>query len=140
MLKTESSIIIDKIGNLPKGVIHGDLFPDNVLGSKNQVNSILDFEEVCHGILAFDLVMTFVGFGWENGESVPERWGSLLDGYQSIRKLSDDEIDSLSDLHRLATLSIAAWRYWQFVIYLPNTEHSDRYLQMTARLNKKTPF
>jgi len=140
MLKTESSIIIDKIGNLPKGVIHGDLFPDNVLGSKIQVNSILDFEEVCHGILAFDLVMTFVGFGWENGESVPERWGSLLDGYQSIRKLSDDEIDSLSDLHRLATLSIAAWRYWQFVIYLPNTEHSDRYLQMTARLNKKTPF
>jgi Ser/Thr protein kinase RdoA (MazF antagonist) len=101
---------------------------------------MLDFEEVCHDILAFDLVMTFVGFGWEDGEPVAERWGSILDGYQSIRELGDDEIDALPDLHRLATLSIAAWRYWQFVINMPGTEHADRYLEMTDRLDKQLPF
>ena len=84
--------------------------------------------------------MTFVGCGWENGEPVVERWNSLLDGYQSVRILSQNEIDSLSDLHRLATLSIAAWRYWQFVFNLPNTEHSDRYLEMYERLDKALPF
>jgi len=141
MLKTENALLSQSIGqDLPKGIIHGDLFPDNVIGTEREVKSLLDFEEMCHDVLAFDLVMTFVGFGWENGQPVAERWNSLLAGYQSIRKLTDAEINALPDLHRLATLSIAAWRYWQFVINLPNTEHTDRYLEMTARLDKELPF
>ena len=141
MLKSESVLLKENIDTeLPRGIIHGDLFPDNVIGTKENVKSILDFEEMCYGVLAFDLVMTFVGFGWENGQPVAERWKSLLAGYQSIRKLNDDEINALPDLHRLATLSIAAWRYWQFVINFPNSEHADRYLEMTERLNKKLPF
>jgi len=141
MLKTENALLSQSIGqDLPKGIIHGDLFPDNVIGTEREVKSLLDFEEMCHDVLAFDLVMTFVGFGWENGQPVAERWNSLLAGYQSIRKLTNAEINALPDLHRLATLSIAAWRYWQFVINLPNTEHTDRYLEMTARLDKELPF
>ena len=140
MLKSETTTLKQNIGILPKGIIHGDLFPDNILTSNNNINTILDFEEVCFDILAFDLVMTFVGCGWENGDPVNERWEALLQGYQSIRVLSQDEIDSLSDLHRLATLSIAAWRYWQFVINFPDTEHTDRYIEMVERLNKKLPF
>jgi Ser/Thr protein kinase RdoA (MazF antagonist) len=140
MLKNESMKLRNNIGKLPRGIIHGDLFPDNVLGTDNKVKSILDFEEICHEILAFDLVMTFVGFGWENNLPVAERWFSLLEGYQSVRKLTEEEIHSLPYLHRLATLSIAAWRYWQFVINLPNTKHTDRYLEMTDRLDKELPF
>ena len=141
MLKSEISTINGTVGGeLPKGIIHGDLFPDNVIGTKGKVKSLLDFEEICHDVLAFDLVMTFVGFGWEDGHPVPERWQSLLEGYQSIRRLSDAEKKALPDLHRLATLSIAAWRYWQFVIKLPNSEHDERYLEMTDRLNKDLPF
>ena len=140
MLKSESTILKQNIGELPRGIIHGDLFPDNILGTNDNINSILDFEEVCYDILAFDLVMTFVGCGWENGEPVVERWVALLEGYQSDRMLSHEERDSLSDLHHLATLSIAAWRYWQFVINLPNTEHTGRYLEMIDRLNKSLPF
>jgi homoserine kinase type II len=141
MLKSESLLLSESIeSDLPSGIIHGDLFPDNVIGTKDKVKSLLDFEEMCHDVLAFDLVMTFVGFGWEDGQPVAERWNSLLAGYQSIRKLSGAEIKALPDLHRLATLSIAAWRYWQFVINLPNTEHANRYLEMTERLNKNLPF
>ena len=140
MLKSESEALRGRFDGLPRGVIHGDLFPDNVLESEEGDVSILDFEEVCHDLLAFDLVMTFVGFGWENGEPVAERWDSILDGYQSIRALGDDELDALPDLHRLATLCIAAWRYWQFVINMPGTEHTDRYLEMVDRLDKRLPF
>ena len=140
MLKSESDALRERIGDLPRGVIHGDLFPDNVIGSDGEVTAMLDFEEVCHDILAFDLVMTFVGFGWEDGEPVAERWDSILGGYQSVRMLGDDEIAALPDLHRLATLSIAAWRYWQFVINMPGSEHADRYLEMTERLAKRLPF
>ncbi len=140
LLKTESTLLMDTIGELPKGVIHGDLFPDNVLGSSEEVSTILDFEEVSYDILAFDLAMTFVGFGWLDGEPVPERWNSILSGYQSVRTLSPDELRALPSLHRLATLSIAAWRYWQFVINLPDTENTERYLEMTKRLDKELPF
>ena len=75
-----------------------------------------------------------------NNLPVSERWVSLLAGYESIRKLTEEEITALPHLHRLATLSIAAWRYWQFVINMPDTDHTDRYLQMTNRLDKELPF
>ena len=140
MLKSESLILNQNIVQLPRGIIHGDLFPDNILTLNDNVNTLLDFEEVCYDVLAFDLVMTFVGCGWEDGKPVAERWKALLDGYQSVRILTNAEINSLSDLHRSATLSIAAWRYWQFVFNLPNTEHSDRYLEMTSRLKQPLPF
>lgn len=139
LLLKSSKSLYQNIENLPRGIIHGDLFPDNVICKNNSI-SILDFEEVCNDVLVFDLMMTFVGFGWENGEPIEERWNAILDGYQSVRKLSKEEISALPDLHKLATLSIAAWRYWQFKINIPGTEHENRYLEMTSRLDKVLPF
>ncbi|MGB1486776.1 MAG: homoserine kinase [Candidatus Thalassarchaeaceae archaeon] len=138
-LKSSRSIY-EKLDKLPKGIIHGDLFPDNVIRQNDGNIFLLDFEEVCNDILAFDLAMTFVGFGWEEGEPINDRWVAILEGYQSVRKLTKEELDALPDLHKLATLSIAAWRYWQFKINLPGTKHEDRYLEMTDRLEKKLPF
>ena len=138
-LKSSRSIY-EKLDKLPKGIIHGDLFPDNVIRQNDGNLFLLDFEEVCNDILAFDLAMTFVGFGWEDGEPINDRWVAILEGYQSVRKLTKEELDALPDLHKLATLSIAAWRYWQFKINLPGTKHEDRYLEMTDRLGKKLPF
>jgi hypothetical protein len=57
-----------------------------------------------------------------------------------VRKLTATEHAALPNLHRFATLSVAAWRYWQFVMNIPDTEHADRYLEMTARLDKPLPF
>ena len=102
--------------------------------------AVLDFEEMCVDAMALDLVMSFVGFGWKDGNPITERWQALLSGYESVRPLSDAERAALPDLHRYATLSIAAWRYWQFVMNIPGTEHADRYLEMTARLDKPLPF
>ena len=126
--------------SLPQGIIHGDLFPDNVLESNGEISAVLDFEEVCTGPKAFDLVMSFVGFGWENGDPIEERWTALLQGYESIRPLSNNEKMALCDLHRYATLSIAAWRYWKFVMLMPPSENTNRYLEMVGRLDKIPPF
>ena len=126
--------------SLPQGIIHGDLFPDNVLESNGEISAVLDFEEVCTGPKAFDLVMSFVGFGWENGDPIEERWTALLQGYESIRPLSNNEKMALCDLHRYATLSIAAWRYWKFVMLMPPSKNTNRYLEMVERLDKIPPF
>jgi Ser/Thr protein kinase RdoA (MazF antagonist) len=84
--------------------------------------------------------MTYVGFGWEDGLPVPGLWDALLAGYQTVRSLSGAEHAALADLHRYAVLAVAAWRYWQFMVNVPGTEHANRYLEMVNRLDKSLPF
>ena len=47
--------------NLPQGLIHGDLFFDNVLFNNGKVKAIIDFEDACYYSLIFDLGMAVVG-------------------------------------------------------------------------------
>ena len=134
-LKQESGKLQGKIPDgLPLGVLHGDLFPDNVIGD-GLVTAILDLEEAWIGPCAFDLMMAFVGFGWQDGVPVRKRWDALLNGYESERPLTDSERGALPALHRYATLSIAAWRYWKHVMSEPDEKLADRYLEMLDRLD-----
>jgi len=139
-LKEESDKLQGRIrDDLPRGVLHGDLFPDNVIG-EGSVSAILDLEEAWIGPCAFDLVMAFVGFGWQNGAPIRERWDALLTGYQSVRPLTDSEREALPALHRYATLSIAAWRYWKHVMSEPDEVLGERYLEMVDRLKIEFEF
>jgi len=126
--------------DLPMGVLHGDLFPDNVIGSGGGVSAILDLEEAWIGPMAFDLAMSCVGFGWDGTVPVWGRWKALFDGYQSVRRLTQAEVDSLPFLHRFATLSIAAWRFWKHNLSEPDEFLSDRYVEMVDRLSVEIDF
>ena len=139
-LKKESEILRNQIpADLQQGILHGDLFPDNVIGD-GSVAAILDLEEAFIGPCAFDLMMAFVGFGWDDEEPLHERWNALLEGYESVRPLSQDEKLALPALHRYATLSIAAWRYWKHVMAQPDDELRGRYLEMVNRLEIEIDF
>ena len=126
--------------NLPMGILHGDLFPDNVIGSGGQVSAILDLEEAWIGPMAFDLAMACVGFGWDGAVPAWGRWKALFDGYQNVRELTPEEVDSLPFLHRFATLSIAAWRFWKHNLSEPDEFLSDRYVEMVDRLSVEVDF
>ena len=102
--------------------------------------AILDLEEAWVGPCAFDLVMAFVGFGWDEGKPVEERWDALVSGYESVRNRTNPERAALAVLHRYATLSIAAWRYWKHNMAEPGTELSVRYLEMVDRLGVEFGF
>jgi len=139
-LKKASASLRDQIpADLPQGILHGDLFPDNVIG-EGSVAAILDLEEAFIGPCAFDLMMAFVGFGWDDEEPMHERWNALLEGYESVRPLSKSEKLALPALHRYATLSIAAWRYWKHVMTQPDDELRGRYLEMVNRLEIEINF
>ena len=120
--------------SLPSGILHGDLFPDNVIGSGGSVSAILDLEESWIGPMCFDLVMAFVGFGWEGAEPIDLRWRALVDGYQRVRSLNSEEISVIPQMHRYATLAIACWRFWKHNLSVPDQELSGRYLEMVERL------
>jgi len=133
-LKKETDTLREQIpAGLPQGILHGDLFPDNIIGD-GAVAAILDLEEAFIGPCAFDLMMAFVGFGWNEEGPINERWKALLEGYESVRPLSREERFALPALHRYATLSIAAWRYWKHVMVQPDEALKMRYLEMTERL------
>ena len=126
--------------NLPMGILHGDLFPDNVIGSGGQVSAILDLEEAWIGPMAFDLAMACVGFGWDGAVPAWGRWKALFDGYQNVRELTPEEVDYLPFLHRFATLSIAAWRFWKHNLSEPDEFLSGRYVEMVDRLSVEVDF
>ena len=139
-LKKESKSLRNQIPEgLPQGILHGDVFPDNVIGD-GSVTAILDLEEAFIGPCAFDLMMAFVGFGWNEDEALTDRWNTLLEGYESIRPLTQDERSPLPAQHRYATLSIAAWRYWKHVMTQPDEALKKRYLEMVHRLEQQIDF
>ncbi len=90
--------------DLPSGIIHADLFPDNVLFEENNISGVIDFCFSCIDFFAYDLgicinawCFTEEGFDLSLSES-------LLKGYQSIRKLEDNEIKNLPILCSASSL------------------------------------
>ena len=90
--------------------------------------------------MACDLAMSVVGVVWDGAEAVWRRWKALFDGYQSVRKLTEEERASLPFLHRFATLSSAEWRCWKHNLSEPDETLSGRYGEMVDRLNVEIDF
>ena len=82
--------------DLPSGIIHADLFPDNVLFLNNKVSGLIDFYFSCNDFFAYDLSICINAwcFNKENKFS-REIFKSLLKGYQELRSLSEKELEYL---------------------------------------------
>jgi len=92
---------------LPKGIIHADLFKDNVLFVQGHISGILDFYTACHDYFLFDIAVTCNDWCVENGSVNQQKLKALFSGYQSIRMLNQDEKKHLTVIFRLAAL-----RFW----------------------------
>jgi homoserine kinase type II len=96
--------------DLPMGIVHGDLFPDNLIEVEGGALVPIDFEEACLYPLVFDLGMTLVGFA--NVDSLSsDTAAALLAGYQVGRKLSESELSALPTMVEYAALATVCWRY-----------------------------
>jgi homoserine kinase type II len=81
---------------LPRGLIHGDLFRDNVLwASDGGVAALLDFESACEGTYAYDLMVTLLA--WCYGDDLDGALGTAMrEGYEAERPLGDAEKHGLA--------------------------------------------
>jgi homoserine kinase type II len=92
--------------SLDRGLIHGDLFRDNVLwDSQGAISALLDFESASLGVLAYDLMVTVLAWCVRD-ELVPDLARSVVVGYRTVRDLSEAERRGL-----LAEGCIAALRF-----------------------------
>jgi homoserine kinase type II len=97
--------------DLPRGVIHADLFPDNVLFLGNKVSGLIDFYFACTDFLAYDLAISLNAWCFEPDFSfnVTKSMG-LIEAYQTVRQLTPKEIEALPVLARGSALRFVLTR------------------------------
>jgi len=91
--------------DLPRGVIHADLFPDNVFFLGETLSGLIDFYFACNDMLAYDVAVCLNAWCFEPDHSYNVTKGrALLQGYEKVRKLSVREREALPLLCRGAAL------------------------------------
>lgn len=102
--------------NLPQGVIHADLFPDNVFFRDSRVSGIIDFYFACNDALAYDLAICLNAWCFEPDLSFNITKGkALLEAYSGVRFLTADEIVALPILARGAALRFLLTRSYDWL-------------------------
>lgn len=119
--------------DLPRGIIHGDIFADNTLFEGEKLVAIIDFEVFTFQSLVnekrkcvlvrnrmyvniidpllVDIAVTISGCCYPNNKLDKKLVDAFLNAYNSIRPLSDLEKKLLDDFVFYANLSVAFWRF-----------------------------
>jgi len=117
--------------NLPKSLIHSDVFHDNVIISNdNRSVTIMDFEESAYYYRVYDIGMTIIGVCKERNTINLNKVKNLLIGYNNQIKLLDNELDSLKAFTVYAGTSMTFWRHYNFNYTKPDPQLSNHYLEL----------
>ena len=109
----------DWCSDLPGGIIHADLFTDNVLFRGDKLEGVIDFYFACNDSLAYDLAVCMNAWCFTpEWEFAPNNARALLDGYQQVRTLQKDEIDALPLLCRGAAMRFALTRLHDWIYHV----------------------
>ncbi|MHA1555249.1 MAG: homoserine kinase [Alphaproteobacteria bacterium] len=101
---------------LPRGVIHADLFPDNVFFLHGELSGLIDFYFACNDMLAYDVAICLNAWCFEQDLSFNiTKARALLTGYRSVRALDDREITALPLLARGAALRFMLTRLYDWL-------------------------
>jgi homoserine kinase type II len=99
----------EKLLLCPQGIVHGDLFRDNVLFEGETLSGVIDFYHACQATLLFDLAVLINDWVWDaslNAYDMPAL-EAVLESYQAFRTFTDEEHQAL-----FYCLELAALRFW----------------------------
>src|SRR5690606_20989977 len=102
--------------DLPKGVIHADLFPDNVFFKGGSLSGIIDFYFACTDFLAYDIAICLNAWCFERDNSFNvTKARLLLASYSRVRPIDDAELDALPLLARGSALRFLLTRLYDWL-------------------------
>jgi homoserine kinase type II len=102
--------------DLPSGVIHADLFPDNVFFLGSRLSGLIDFYFACNDLFAYDLATCLNAWCFEKDHSFNQtKARALLSGYQSVRPLEEAERLALPLLARGSALRFMLTRLYDWL-------------------------
>jgi homoserine kinase type II len=119
---------------LPSGIVHGDLFRDNVLWQGGRIVALLDFESAFHGPFVYDLLVTISAWCYRTAFEL-EHARALVAGYESVRPLTSAERSQVRTEGALGCLRFVTSRITDFELRrAPGTPPLRDYRRFLARL------
>lgn len=107
--------------DLPRGAVHADLFPDNVFILDGHIHGVIDFYFSATDFLTYDLAIVLNAWCFTPDHVYDKEKGtSFLEGYQSVRSLSDIEKSNFQILARGAAMRFLASRLYDLTFHDPN--------------------
>lgn len=102
--------------DLPQGVIHADLFPDNVFFLHDEFSGLIDFYFACTDIFAYDLAICLNAWCFEpDGDFNATKARQMLAAYRKVRPFSQAELDALPLLARGAAMRFLLTRLYDWL-------------------------
>jgi homoserine kinase type II len=101
---------------LPEGVIHADLFPDNVFFHNGRLSGLIDFYFACNDALAYDIAVCLNAWCFEReGEFNITKARRLITAYREVREIGQDEMAAMPRLARGAALRFLLTRLYDWL-------------------------
>jgi len=105
--------------NLPNGIIHGDLFIDNIFFKNKKFHGYIDFYFACNDFLMYEIAICInaLCFDKKNNKFIfnKKKSKNLIKGYSKIRRFSDNEKKSLNILCKGAALRYLLTRTYDYL-------------------------
>lgn len=112
LISDELSFLENIPADLPRGVIHADLFRDNVLFVEDTLGGIIDFYYACDDFFIYDIAIVINDWCIDhNGSIIEKRKKLFIEAYDSVRKLNNSEHDALNLYLRLAAMRFLISRF-----------------------------
>ena len=134
--------------NLPFGIIHADLFIDNIFFKKNKFHGYIDFYFACNDFLMYEIAICInaLCFDKKNNKFIfnKKKSTNLIKGYSKIRKFSINEKKSLNILCKGAALRYLLTRTYDYLKTPKNAiikiKNPREYIQKLKVHNKFSNF
>ena len=105
--------------NIPSGVVHADLFKDNVFFKDEKITGVIDFYFSCYHFFLYDISIVINDWCFDsNGEIFNyEYYKAILNGYNEYKKITQQEIDSFNIILRSAAVRILVTRLHDYIFH-----------------------
>lgn len=120
--------------SVPRGLVHGDLFPTNTIFKGGKLQAILNFEEVCVDSFLFDIGMTINGFCFEGNVLNEQLTAVLLEEYYQQRTISKQEVKLLPTYVSWAAHGMLAWHLENNLLNEENPKQLQKVEELMIRV------